>query len=126
MKFVEPLCDLNGNLEDCPLLRFTLLNPIDVDALDTVFTCFRLLMGEALPSPSEDRFLVELEFVQSLANPNYLHCKPVIRISRHTKLTLTFCSDLAQRKYFEDVRFMNFLSYLQVSDTPSTYTLRST
>jgi hypothetical protein len=48
----------------------------------------------ALPS-NRDRLLIELEFVQNLANPTYLHY-------------------LAQNKYLEDEAFMAFLDYLQV------------
>lgn len=50
-----------------------------------------------LPVESEDaqklRFQVELEFVQCLANPNYLHF-------------------LAQRGFFKDSSFINYLKYL--------------
>ncbi|XP_307924.6 mediator of RNA polymerase II transcription subunit 31 isoform X2 [Anopheles gambiae] len=50
-----------------------------------------------IPVESEDaqklRFQVELEFVQCLANPNYLHF-------------------LAQRGYFKDAAFVNYLKYL--------------
>ncbi|XP_055676996.1 mediator of RNA polymerase II transcription subunit 31-A isoform X2 [Lutzomyia longipalpis] len=50
-----------------------------------------------LPAETEDqqrlRFQVELEFVQCLANPNYLHF-------------------LAQRGYFKDQTFINYLKYL--------------
>lgn len=50
-----------------------------------------------LPVESEDaqklRFQVELEFVQCLANPNYLHF-------------------LAQRGFFKDSAFLNYLKYL--------------
>ncbi|XP_055608862.1 mediator of RNA polymerase II transcription subunit 31 isoform X2 [Uranotaenia lowii] len=50
-----------------------------------------------LPVESEDaqklRFQVELEFVQCLANPNYLHF-------------------LAQRGFFKDNAFINYLKYL--------------
>ncbi|CAO1381093.1 unnamed protein product [Diamesa serratosioi] len=49
------------------------------------------------PAESEDqikvRFQTELEFVQCLANPNYLHF-------------------LAQRGYFKDAGFVNYLKYL--------------
>eukprot|EP00037_Helgoeca_nana_P005198 m.49892 g.49892 ORF g.49892 m.49892 type:complete len:121 (-) comp16225_c0_seq1:166-528(-) len=45
------------------------------------------------PSNEEQRFEVELEFVQCLANPEYL----------------TF---LAQRGYFEKPQFVNYLQYL--------------
>ncbi len=40
------------------------------------------------------RFQTELEFVQCLGNPNYLHF-------------------LAQRGYFKEPNFINYLSYLQ-------------
>lgn len=40
------------------------------------------------------RFEAELEFVQALANPEYLHY-------------------LAQQRYFEDSRFVDYIEYLQ-------------
>jgi len=46
------------------------------------------------------RFQVELEFVQCLANPNYLHF-------------------LAQRGYMKDPCFINYLSYLQYWKQPN-------
>ena len=46
------------------------------------------------------RFQVELEFVQCLANPNYLHF-------------------LAQRGYMKDPCFINYLSYLQYWKEPN-------
>ena len=46
------------------------------------------------------RFQVELEFVQCLANPNYLHF-------------------LAQRGYMKDSAFVNYISYLQYWKEPS-------
>lgn len=49
--------------------------------------------------PIESRFLIELEFIQNLANPNYLHF-------------------LAQRRFFEDEAFLNFLKYLQYWKQP--------
>jgi mediator of RNA polymerase II transcription subunit 31 len=45
------------------------------------------------------RFQVELEFVQCLANPNYLNF-------------------LAQRNYFKDPSFVNYLKYLQYWKEP--------
>ena len=45
------------------------------------------------------RFQVELEFVQCLANPNYLNF-------------------LAQREYFKDTAFVNYLRYLQYWKEP--------
>jgi mediator of RNA polymerase II transcription subunit 31 len=45
------------------------------------------------PSNDEERFNIELEFVQNLCNAKYLNY-------------------LAQNGYFEDEKFMNFLKYL--------------
>ncbi|CAG0925076.1 unnamed protein product [Notodromas monacha] len=45
------------------------------------------------------RFQIELEFVQCLANPNYLNF-------------------LAQRNYFKDPAFINYLKYLQYWKEP--------
>ncbi|XP_014676216.1 PREDICTED: mediator of RNA polymerase II transcription subunit 31-like [Priapulus caudatus] len=45
------------------------------------------------------RFQIELEFVQCLANPNYLHF-------------------LAQRGFFKDPAFVNYLKYLQYWKDP--------
>jgi len=45
------------------------------------------------------RFQIELEFVQCLANPNYLNF-------------------LAQRGYFKDQQFINYLKYLQYWKEP--------
>jgi len=45
------------------------------------------------------RFQIELEFVQSLGNPNYLHF-------------------LAQRGYMKDTSFINYLKYLQYWQEP--------
>eukprot|EP00884_Botryococcus_braunii_P006847 jgi/Botrbrau1/16163/Bobra.0272s0001.1 len=44
-------------------------------------------------SNDRDRFLLELEFVQCLANPGYINW-------------------LAQNRYFDDSRFINYLKYL--------------
>jgi len=46
------------------------------------------------------RFQVELEFVQSFANPNYLNF-------------------LAQRGYFKDPSFINYIKYLQYWKEPN-------
>eukprot|EP01041_Mallomonas_annulata_P008828 gene8828-18275_t len=48
---------------------------------------------------SDEKFLIELEFVQNLANPAYLHF-------------------LAQNRYFDDPAFMNYLKYLQYWKRP--------
>lgn len=53
----------------------------------------------ALHSLSPPAFQVELEFVQCLGNPNYLHF-------------------LAQRGYFKDEKFVNYLDYLQYWKEP--------
>ena len=52
----------------------------------------------ALPA-DEERFLIELEFIQNLSNPKYL-------------------SYLAQNRYFQDASFMEFLKYLQYFKEP--------
>ncbi|EZG45749.1 SOH1 family protein [Gregarina niphandrodes] len=51
------------------------------------------------PAISRHRFICELEFVQSLSNPDYLHW-------------------LAKEKYFEDPKFIQFLHYLQYWNDP--------
>ena len=53
---------------------------------------------DSLPSDDE-RFLIELEFVQNLSNPKYL-------------------SYLAQNKYLQDPSFMEFLTYLRYFKQP--------
>lgn len=60
------------------------------------------------------RFQVELEFVQCLANPNYLHCKySDIRVDCDVlKLTVSLILVLAQRGFFKDSAFINYLKYL--------------
>jgi mediator of RNA polymerase II transcription subunit 31 len=52
----------------------------------------------SIPS-AEERFLIELEFVQNLANPKYLNY-------------------LAQNGYFEQESFMSFLRYLRYWKEP--------
>lgn len=53
-----------------------------------------------VPWPSEeDRFLIDLEFVQNLCNIEYLHF-------------------LAQNKYFDDSAFINYLKYLRYWRAP--------
>jgi mediator of RNA polymerase II transcription subunit 31 len=49
--------------------------------------------------PDKTRFQVELEFVQSLSNPNYLQF-------------------LAQQQYFEDEDFLLFIEYLKYWKEP--------
>lgn len=71
------------------------------------------------------RFQVELEFVQCLANPNYIHCEYIQRIFEleltkygdrpYSQPNAVFCalvSVLAQRGYFKDPTFVNYLKYL--------------
>jgi mediator of RNA polymerase II transcription subunit 31 len=55
--------------------------------------------GISLPS-AEDRFYLELEFVQNLSNPSYLHC-------------------LAGKGLLEDRCFLNFLRYLRYWKEPA-------
>ncbi|KAJ0961818.1 hypothetical protein J5N97_029646 [Dioscorea zingiberensis] len=51
------------------------------------------------PDDGRQRFLLELEFVQCLANPMYIHY-------------------LAQNRYFEDEAFIGYLKYLQYWQRP--------
>ncbi|GER52651.1 mediator of RNA polymerase II transcription subunit [Striga asiatica] len=51
------------------------------------------------PDNGRQRFLLELEFVQCLANPTYIHY-------------------LAQNRYFEDEAFIGYLKYLQYWQRP--------
>ncbi|PKA58890.1 Mediator of RNA polymerase II transcription subunit 31 [Apostasia shenzhenica] len=51
------------------------------------------------PDDGRQRFLLELEFVQCLANPTYIHY-------------------LAQNRYFEDDAFIGYLKYLQYWQRP--------
>ncbi|XP_078446325.1 SOH1 family protein [Wolffia australiana] len=51
------------------------------------------------PDDGRQRFLLELEFVQCLANPTYIHY-------------------LAQNRYFEDEAFIGYLKYLQYWQKP--------
>lgn len=53
---------------------------------------------ETLP-PDDERFLIDLEFIQNLSNPKYL-------------------SYLAQNKYFQDASFMKYLEYLRYFKDP--------
>ncbi|KAF8097852.1 hypothetical protein N665_0280s0051 [Sinapis alba] len=51
------------------------------------------------PDSGRQRFLLEVEFVQCLANPTYIHY-------------------LAQNRYFEDEAFIGYLKYLQYWQRP--------
>ena len=60
----------------------------------------------------------ELEFVQALASPEYLHCTPEralpclpARLASHTDRARG--ADLAQHRYLDDPRFIAYLGYLQ-------------
>lgn len=60
------------------------------------------------------RFQIELEFVQCLGNPNYLNCKrPNLKNNwRHLTSFVFVLAVLAQRGYFKDSTFVNYLKYL--------------
>lgn len=66
------------------------------------------------------RFQVELEFVQCLANPNYLNCtldnEQYIcynnQCDHYDNTNNYYFSVLAQRGYFKDATFINYLKYL--------------
>ncbi|KAL3819554.1 hypothetical protein ACJIZ3_005459 [Penstemon smallii] len=51
------------------------------------------------PDDGRQRFLLELEFIQCLANPTYIHY-------------------LAQNRYFDDQAFIRYLKYLQYWQRP--------
>lgn len=57
--------------------------------------------------PEVLRFISELEFVQSLANPEYLHCKIFFFYIK------IFYLDLSNAGYFQKPAFMNYLRYLE-------------
>merc|ERR1712137_159926 len=57
------------------------------------------MSGRETEDQQRQRFQVELEFVQSFANPNYLNF-------------------LAQRGYFKDPSFINYIKYLQYWKEP--------
>jgi SOH1 len=86
-----------------------------------------------------ERFLLELEFVQSLANPGYLNCEGLSLSSRcfccsvslHQALwldtfflehaftfPLIFAAGLAQSRQLEDNAFVEYLKYLQYWKRP--------
>ena len=66
------------------------------------------------------RFTTELEFVQSLANPEYLHrnaCTPPIVVAALP--TPESVSDLAKSNYFNEAAFVKYLEYLTYWNDPS-------
>ena len=77
-------------------------------------------MSVQLSNISEaDRFSIDLEFIQNLANPAYLHCMECV--------TFNFCiflfffqnnTVLAQNGYFDDRRFLSYLEYLRYFKDP--------
>lgn len=60
----------------------------------------------------DTRFRMELEFVQSLANPAFVHCKGGGFEQCVRSVHLLLCPALAQRNYFDDAAFVNYLDYL--------------
>ena len=88
----------------------------------------------AITSLNDNKFISELEFVQNLANVDYLHCEFVcfvsclfqtqlyddmITCSNHNYLPVLAVVDLATNGFFEDPRFLNFLYYLKYWYCPS-------
>ena len=64
----------------------------------------------------------ELEFVQGLANPEYLHCTPSrpglgpshVAYPPTTDATCALVlTDLAQHRFFDDPQFVRYIEYLQ-------------
>ncbi|KAI8587611.1 SOH1-domain-containing protein [Geranomyces variabilis] len=68
------------------------------------------------------RFQLELEFVQCLANPQYLQCEWTCRELRISVqgclLQRIFWTVLAQQHYFSDPAFLNYLAYLRYWQQP--------
>lgn len=73
------------------------------------------------PEDEQTRFRVELEFVQCLANPLYLHCLSPSTTYTHTPFSCSHsdvccCSRspavLARSGYFDDAAFVRYLEYL--------------
>ncbi|OXB79111.1 UNVERIFIED_CONTAM: hypothetical protein H355_005987 [Colinus virginianus] len=58
------------------------------------------------------RFQLELEFVQCLANPNYLNCEYLMQDPEKLLFNSLISTVLAQRGYFKDKAFVNYLKYL--------------
>jgi mediator of RNA polymerase II transcription subunit 31 len=71
---------------------------------------------EETDADNQLRFLMELEFVQCLANPQYLNCK--LQIYHALYLMISVYKVLAQSRYFEDDAFVNYLKYLQYWKNP--------
>lgn len=81
--------------------------------------------AEKALTPEEKRFLLDLEFVQCLANPSYLQCTFGISPSLSDSPSLWISSDFAfvdlaahDAKYFSDDRFVNYLKYLTYFKDP--------
>ena len=60
----------------------------------------------------------ELEFVQSLANPEYLHCAPshsprALAPHKHSSACPCALADLAQNRYLDDPAFVEHIDYLR-------------
>lgn len=97
--------DEDQNNSDDLNKRTNLLNTIMPDLYNNDFKpkIIDPISGEELVVEEEDeerkRFQIELEFVQSLANPNYLNF-------------------LAQRGYFRNQTFLNYLKYLMYWKEP--------
>lgn len=80
------------------------------------------------PIDEKERFVAELEFVQCLAAPSYIHCE--LKCAFTTLSWQTSCRVyslyflcsllivLAQRRYFDNPAFVNFLVYLRYFKRP--------
>lgn len=112
----------------CFLFSFVFYTkPKSVKKLLSVKVCllivylFVYLGGSENDDQNRLRFQIELEFVQCLANPNYLNCKYKLHKTKYKKTKQTknrylnlknLLSVLAQRGYFKDPVFVNYLKYL--------------
>jgi hypothetical protein len=78
---------------------------------------------EDMGCSDQERGIIELEFVQCLANPHYLNCRHGRCPNSPSRMSLVWLMSLlppslllpglAQNKYFDDPAFVKYLDYLQ-------------
>ena len=91
-------CLNENNVQECN--STTTVISVAADAAQEPDNCINDEIKEENVLPTdEERFLIELEFIQNLSNPKYL-------------------SYLAQNRYFQDASFVEFLRYLQYFKEP--------
>ncbi|KAL8151298.1 hypothetical protein V2J09_021106 [Rumex salicifolius] len=89
-------CFCKGRQQACILGQQTHMASVNDKSDDSTSTQKNVYKD---PDDGRQRFLLELEFVQCLANPTYIHY-------------------LAQNRYFEDEAFIGYLKYLQYWQRP--------